>query len=82
MTAEDDEWALDYLQDTDDVDSSFGIGSFRWKDAYSVVHRALWTKSHRGWATLCGARLPREEMRNDDHDPGFVTCIKCIAEDG
>lgn len=80
MSIEDDEWALARLKDSDDRDSSFGIGTYRWRDEHNVVHRATWARKARGWASLCGVKVPRADV-NDDTDPGAVTCIQCIAED-
>jgi hypothetical protein len=78
VALEDDEWALRHLRDSDDRDSSFGVGTYRWRDAHNVVHRVVWTHETRGWASLCGVRVPRESDASVA-DPGGVTCIMCMA---
>jgi len=80
VSTEDDEWALYHLRDGDHLDNTFGVGTYRWRDEHGVVHRAVWTRKARGWASLCGTRLPREQMTSED-DPGGVTCIQCLTEE-
>lgn len=77
MTVEDDEWSLSQLADSDNKDSVFGVGSFRFQDTHGVVHRVVWTRRSNGWAPLCGAKIMvTTEARPD---PGQVTCLTCLV---
>ena len=83
MATEDDRWALERLKDCDDRDSSFGVGSFRWKGVEGLVHRVTWSRITRGWSRMCD-NVPVERRAlnaKDPHDdPGAITCFQCLGK--
>jgi hypothetical protein len=82
MAEEDDRWALEHLKDCDERESSFGVGTFRWKGEDGLVHRVTWSRLTRGWAKMCdNMGVPRKLLNTLDKpiDPGAVTCFACLG---
>jgi hypothetical protein len=82
MAEEDDRWALEHLKDCDERESSFGVGTFRWKGEDGLVHRVTWSRGTRGWSRVCdGVAVDRKALNaKDPHDdPGAVTCFACLG---
>jgi hypothetical protein len=82
MALEDDRWAILHLKDSDERDSSFGVGTFRMKDDDGLVHRVVWSRLTRGWARMCdNMGLKRKQVNAvSPEDPGAITCFQCISK--
>jgi hypothetical protein len=82
MSEIDDRWSLIHLQDCDERESQFGIGTFRMGDEDSLTHRVVWSRLTRGWARMCdNMGLSRKEVNNAPAiDPGAVTCFQCLGK--